>query len=82
MKIIHKTEKVYERNFWYYLLIALKYLMNISLGVGCGIFLCYECLKCTDCNNIVIIYLSIISFAGLTNLGMGIDRFVKIDTMN
>lgn len=81
MKISHKTDIVYNKGFGYYFMIIIKFLFNISMGIGSGILLYFKCLQCQDCNNIVVIYLAIISFAGLSNLGLPFEKFVKIDSL-
>lgn len=83
-----EEEKVVDRNTGHFVFPTKKmwviYLWKF-ICLSCGIALSYmlydKCLFCTDCNNFVVVYFALISLVLYLNVGLPVDKLLKIGSL-
>lgn len=72
---------VYDIPKWAIILItAFIKILLLCVGLSLAYLLYQKCLFNKECNQIVVIYFSILSLACFQALGMPIDKFVNVNT--
>lgn len=71
-------EQIIVKKWLFITVKILLFLIHASVGIWVASILYHECLHCTDCNNIVIIFLSIISLGCFINMGLPIEKLSNI----
>jgi hypothetical protein len=56
----------------------LRFVVHAVVGIWIASILYRECLHCTDCNIVVLIFLSIISLGCFVNMGLPIEKLANV----
>lgn len=81
MKVTSKPETVYSKTLIVYIAEIVKTIYNLAGSVGVGYLLYDNCLKCSDCNPFVIVYMSIVSLGYFCAMGIPIEKFINIESI-
>lgn len=71
-------EQIVVKKGWFVTLKLFLAIIHVSIGIWIARILYFECLHCTDCNTVVIIFLSIISLGCFINVGLPIEKMSNI----
>ena len=82
IKVSKETRHVKtEVSKWVYIYEFFRRLTNIFLGSFISYKLYFDCLKCNDCNSIVVVYFCLLSLAFFINAGVPVNKLVKINSV-
>lgn len=71
-------EQIVVKKSWFITLKIAMAIIHASIGIWIARILYFECLHCVDCNNIVIVFLSLISLGCFINVGLPIEKMSNI----
>ena len=81
IKVNKDTKHITTKPKWYVLAYEiLRRTLNIIFGLAISYELYDKCLMCKDCNNIVIIYFSLLEFICFINGGIPVNKLIKINS--
>lgn len=66
------------KKVWYFIFTILFKFIFLGIGITIGYYICFNCLFCKDCNDVVTAYLSLVSLACLLNFGLPIDKLINL----
>ncbi len=73
-----EREQIVVKKGWFVFLKISLFIVHASIGIWIATILYNECLHCIDCNNIVIVFLSLVSLGCFVNMGLPIEKMSNI----